>query len=161
VCERTFLYAQAIQDWTHYRDFVPHNSWSEDAARHLNGLTAKLREHQQEMKRPLLEPKDLRGAPLDPVDQRIEEYVKRALTRWLPAAYPESGAQTERTRETRSALRLIARLERQRHHDLWLSDLLAYSSSPDYPRAVAALARAVQANDDDETAIAQLNANEA
>lgn len=167
VCERLFLYAQAVEDWKHYLKVDPQGAWSEDAARRLKNLQAKLDEHQQEMTRPLLEPEDLSGARLDragllqEIDQKIEEYVKRAVTRWMPAAYPVAGANAERTRKTRSALRLLARLARQRHHDLWLSDLLANSSSPEYPRAVAALAKAVQANDDDETATAQLNADEA
>jgi CHAT domain-containing protein len=167
VCEKTFLYAQAVEDWKHYLKVDPQGAWSEDVARRLQNLQAKLDEHQQKMTRPLLEPEDLSAARLDrtsslqEIDQHIEEYVKRAVTRWLPAAYPVAGANAERSRKTRSTLRVIARLARQRHHDLWLSDLLANSSSPDYPRAVAALARAVQANDDDETATAQLNAEEA
>jgi CHAT domain-containing protein len=167
VCERLFLYAQAVQDWKHYLEVDPQGAWREDAFRRSKDLQAKLDEHQQAITQPLLEPEDLRGdrldraASLQEIDQRIEEYVKRGLTRWLPAAYPEGGANGERTRETRSALRVLARLARQWHHDPWLSDLLANSSSPDYPSAVAALARAVQANDDDETATAQLNADEA
>jgi CHAT domain-containing protein len=167
VCERTFLYAQAIEDWKHYLKVDPQGAWSEDAARQLKDLQTKLDKHQQKMTRPLLGPEDLSGARLDRagslqgIDQQIEEYVKLAVTRWLPAAYPEGDANAERTRETRSALWVIARLARQRHHDLWLSDLLANSSSPDYPRAVSALAKAVQANDDDNTTAAQLNAEKA
>jgi CHAT domain-containing protein len=167
VCERMFLYAQAVEDWKHYLKVDPQGAWSEDAARRLKNLQAKLDEHQQEMMRPLLKPEDLSGARLDragslqEIDQRIEEYVKRAVTRWLPAAYPVAGANAERTRKTRSALRLLALLARQRHHDPWLSDLLANTSSPDYPEAVAALARAVRANDDDDTTAAQLNAEKA
>jgi CHAT domain-containing protein len=167
VCEKTFLYAQAVEDWKHYLEVDPQGAWSEDAARRLKDLQAKLDEHQQKMTRPLLEPEDLRGVRLDhpgslqEIDRQIEEYVKLAVTQWLPTAYPGSGANAERTRETRSALRVLAGLARQQHHDLWLSNLLANSSSPEYPRAVAALARAVQANDDDETATAQLNAEEA
>ena len=167
VCERLFLYAQALEDWKHYLKVDPQGAWSEDAVRRLKELQAKLDQHQQKMTRPLLEPEDLIGARLNPaaaseeIDQRIEEYVKRAIIQWMPTAYPGSGANSERIRETRSALQVLARLARERHHDLWLSDLLANSSSPDYPRAVAALARAVQANDDDETATAQLKADEA
>lgn len=167
ICERTFLYAQAVQDWKHYLKVDPQGAWSEDAARRLKDLQAKLDEHQQAMTWSLLAPEDLSGARLDraallqEIDQRIEEYVKLAVTRWLPAAYPEGGANAEGTRENRSALRVIAHLARERHHDLWLSDLLADSSSVDYPKAVAALAKAVQANDDDNTTDAQLNADEA
>jgi CHAT domain-containing protein len=165
ICERTFLYAQAVHDWEHYLKVDPQGEWSEDAARRLKDLHAKLDEHQQELTRPLLAPKDLSGARshraalLREIDQRIEEYVKLAVMRWLPAAYPEGGANAEGTLANRSALQVIARLARQRHHDLWLNDLLASSSSADYPRAVADLAKAVQANDDDDTTNARLNAD--
>ncbi len=167
VCEKTFLYAQAVEDWKHYLKVDPQGAWSEDVARRLKDLQAKLDEHQQKMTRPLLEPEDLSGARLDrtgslqEIDQQIEEYVKRAVTRWLPAAYPVAGTNAERTRKARSALRLLALLARQRHHDPWLSDLLANTSSPDYPEAVAALARAVRANDNDNTTAAQRNAEKA
>jgi CHAT domain-containing protein len=167
VCERTFLYAQAVEDWMHYLKVDPQGAWREDAARRLKNLQAKLDEHQQEMTRPLLEPEDLSGARLDragslqEIDQHIEEYVKRAVTHWLPAAYPVASANAKQTRKTRSALWLLALLARQRHHDPWLNDLLANTSSPDYPEAVAALARAVRANDDDNTTAAQLNAEKA
>ena len=167
VCEKTFLYAQAVEDWKHYLKVDRQGAWSKDAARRLKDLQAKLDEHQQKMTRPLLEPEDLNGSRLDhaaarkEIDSRIEQYVKRAITEWLPTAYPVAAANAERNRKTRSALQLLALLTRQRHHDPWLSDLLAVSSSPDYPRAVAALAKAVQENDEDETAAAQNNAEEA
>jgi CHAT domain-containing protein len=167
VCERMFLYAQAVEDWKHYLKVDPQGAWSEDAARRLKNLQAKVDEHQQKMTRPLLEPEELSGAQLDraallhQIDQRVEEYVKLAATRWLPAAYPVARTNAERTRKTRSALQLLALLARQQHHDPWLSDLLANTSSPDYPEAVAALARAVRANDDDNTTAAQLNAEKA
>ena len=40
----------------------------------------------------------------------------------------------------------MADLTSQQHNDRWLSDLLGGSSAPNFPQAVAALARAVQAN---------------
>ena len=41
----------------------------------------------------------------------------------------------------------MADLTNQQHSDRWLSDLLGGSTSPSFPQAIAALARAIQAND--------------
>jgi CHAT domain-containing protein len=51
----------------------------------------------------------------------------------------------------------LADLTKQQHHDRWLSDLLRGSSSADFPPAVAALARAVKANEAGEYDVATEN----
>jgi CHAT domain-containing protein len=82
------------------------------------------------------------------IDQRIEEYLIEAVRSWLPQAFPETGAEGTVNADAgaRRALFLLADLTSRQHGDRWLADLLAGSSSPNFPRAVNALAGAVRAN---------------
>ena len=153
VAEQLHLYRQALDDAERYLEIDPHSQWADEASVRVTKLRAKLKEHDQSHATPLLSPAQLALSADNPslpaeVDQRVEEYLNNAVSTWLPQAYPERAGDADPA--ARPALFFLADLTRQQHGDLWLSDLLRGSSSENFPPAVAALARAVRANEKGE-----------
>ncbi len=154
VSEQLFLYRQAVDDWDHYLRLDSHSRWAEEARTRADAVRKKLQEHGGKIA-PLLSPAQVARADQSPdasaeIESRIEEYQHQAIVLWLPQAFPESKSReavvaADSSAET--ALFFLAELSRREHSDPWLSDLLRGSSSPDFPRAAAALARAVRADD--------------
>lgn len=162
VSEHLFLYQQTLEDWEHYLRLDPDSPWAKEARDRANVVRQRLKEHQSQAP-PLLSPAELvarfsSASPPSKVDQRIEEYLRQAVLSWLPEAFPEASANHTRTVADPNALRAIfflADLASQRHSDNWLGDLLRGSSTPHFPRALAALARAVQADSSGEYGVAR------
>lgn len=151
VAEHQFLYRQALEDWEHYLKLDSTSQWAEEARSHASAVRTKLKEHGQT--RPLLPPAEVGPAAMDSeVDGRVEEYLGEAVRKWLPAAFPESGAR-EADASAQRALFLLADLTSRQHGDRWLTDLLQGASAPRYRRAVAALARSASANDAGDYAV--------
>ncbi|HWZ83449.1 MAG TPA: CHAT domain-containing protein [Terriglobales bacterium] len=149
VGEQLHFYRQALDDTERYLKIEPHSGWATEAGARADRLRSKLEKHDQGQAAPLLSPPQLVASVSDPniglvVDQRIDEYLNEAAVTWLPEAYPQRAGTADPA--ARQALFFLADLTRQRHNDLWLSDLLRDSSSPNFPAAVAALARAARAN---------------
>jgi CHAT domain-containing protein/tetratricopeptide (TPR) repeat protein len=172
VAEHQFLYHQALDDWVHYLRLDANSQWGEEARNRANAIREKLKEHESNAT-PLLSPAQLADAAASAslsaslsseVDQRIEEYLHEAVRSWLPQAFPAGGANgTRATADPRAsqALFFLADLTSRQHGDLWLSDLLHGSSAPHFPQAVTALARAAQANDNDEFDVSRERAQRA
>jgi CHAT domain-containing protein len=149
VAERQFLYHQALDDWEHYLRIDPRSEWADEARQRADAVRAKLEKHSSRAT-PLMMPAQLLDSAGDSarrsaVDERIEEYLHDAVSLWLPSAYPVTASQADPA--ARQAIFFLADLTSQQHSDRWLSDLLVGSSSRNFPHAVAALARAVKAND--------------
>jgi CHAT domain-containing protein len=154
VAEHQFLYHQALDDWDRYLQVDPRSDWTGEAREAADRLRTKLKDHDASQVAPLLSPAQIATAAdaalgYDPnlrstVDARIEEYLSGAVRSWLPQAYPEKGAGDPAAQR---ALFFLADLTSQQHNDRWLSDLLRASSTHNFPQAVAALARSVNAND--------------
>jgi CHAT domain-containing protein/tetratricopeptide (TPR) repeat protein len=165
VAEHEFLYHQALDDWEHYLRVDPASEWTEEARNHANAVREKLKEHGSKAM-PLLSPAQVAvmatsarlGAE---VDQRVEEYLHEAVRSWLPQAFPEAKAHAEADPHAAQALFFLADLTTRQHGDLWLADLLRASSAPQFPQAVIALARAVQANDASDYGVSREQANRA
>lgn len=167
ICERMFLYTQAVNDWENYLRVDPQGEWAEEARTRLDALKRKLREQATSQAQPLLSPLEIAAAKpknadlSEEIDRRFEQYMDSAITDWLPRAFPDSTQQASNTDDLQSSLSLLADLAIQRHSDTWLSTLLSFSSSPGFAPAVAHLARAVQADNDGDNVNARLNAAEA
>jgi CHAT domain-containing protein len=153
VAEYLFLYQQAVDDWDHYLRVDSSSQWADEARHRADAVREKLKQHGSVA--PLLSPSQIGvgAATADfesEIDERIEEYLHEAVRAWLPQAFPEASANKEgsgRDPSAEQALFFLANLTSQRHGDQWLADLLHGSSSPNFPRAANALARAVKAND--------------
>lgn len=150
VAEHQFLFHQALDDWNHYLRVDPASEWSSEARKRADDLRTKVKEHDQSHATPLLTPSQIAAQTNSPalrtqLDQRVEEYLHEAILAWLPQAYPDNHAAPDPG--AAEALFFLADLTAQQHSDRWLSDLLAQSSSPNFPRAIAALAAAVKASD--------------
>jgi CHAT domain-containing protein len=150
VSEHQFLYHQALDDWEHYLRVDARSEWADEARKRADEVRKKLKKHDESHAAPLLTPAQVVAqansvnlrADMDP---RVEEYLHDAVRSWLPQAYPEPGAASDPS--AAQALFFLADLTAQQHGDRWLSDLLAGSSSPNFPQAVGALAHAVKGND--------------
>ncbi len=170
VAEHQFLYHQALDDWDRYLQVDPRSDWTGEAREASDRLRTKLKDHDASQAAPLLSPAHIAAAASadavsgdDPnlrstVDARIEEYLSNAVRSWLPQAYPEKGAADPAAQR---ALFFLADLTSQQHNDRWLADLLRGSSARTFPQAVAALAKAAQANDAGEYATTNLQAPQA
>jgi CHAT domain-containing protein/tetratricopeptide (TPR) repeat protein len=154
VSEHLFLYQQALDDWEHYLGVDAGSEWAGEARNRANAVREKLKEHGSLT--PLLSPVQVaamatgaspgsEGGQRSEVDQRIEEYLHEAIRSWLPQAFPATRANGDLS--ALQALFFLADLTSQQHGDRWLADLLHGSSAPQFPQAITALARAVQAND--------------
>jgi CHAT domain-containing protein/cytochrome c-type biogenesis protein CcmH/NrfG len=153
IAEHQFLYLQALDDWESYLKLDSTSQWAEEARNRADAVRAKLKEHESGLKL-LLTPEQVAkvssspsgedaGATSGDVDRRVEQYLDAAVRSWLPLAYPEHGAGDPNAQR---ALFFLADLTAQNHKDRWLSDLLARSPDPRFPRAAAALAQASLAN---------------
>ena len=163
VAEHQFLYHQALADWDRYLQVDPRSDWAGEARDAAERVRTRLKEHDASQAAPLLSPAQIAASADDPnlrstVDARIEEYLSGAVRSWLPQAYPEKGAADP---SAQRALFFLADLTGQQHNDRWLSDLLRGSSSLNFPQAVAALARAAQANDAGEYSTTNVQASQA
>jgi len=151
ICERIFLYTQAVNDWEHYLRVDPTGEWAASARQHLEALRNKLKEHQTSSSRPLLEPSEFAMAVnseklKDTVESRVEDYMDLAVREWLPKAYPLAPSYGSGQNESRAALDFLAKVAFEKHGDPWLSDLLSHSSLRSFAPAVAALSQSLQAN---------------
>jgi CHAT domain-containing protein len=154
VAEHQFLYHQALDDWDRYLQVDPRSDWTGEAREAADRLRTKLKDHDASQAAPLLSPAQITAAADaasgdDPnlrstVDARIEEYLSGAVRSWLPQAYPEKEVGDPAAQR---ALFFLADLTSQQHNDRWLSDLLRGSSARNFPQAIAALARAINATD--------------
>ncbi len=172
VAEHQFLYHQALDDWDRYLQVDSRSDWTGEAREAADRLRTKLKDHDASQAAPLLTPAQIAtsiaaSADLasgdDPnlrstVDARIEEYLSSAVRSWLPQAYPEKGAADPAAQR---ALFFLADVTSQQHNDRWLADLLRGSSARNFPQAVAALAKAAQANDAGKYATTNVQAPQA
>jgi CHAT domain-containing protein/tetratricopeptide (TPR) repeat protein len=166
ICERIFLYTQAVNDWEHYLRVDPAGEWADSARRHLDALRGKLKEHQINSSRPLLNSFELATATnskklQDTMDTRVEDYMNLAVRDWLPKAFPSAASYGSGQNESRAALELLAKVALEKHEDSWLSDLLAHSTPRSFTPAVAALSQSVQANRAGDYVAAQHSAKRA
>ncbi len=157
VGEQLHLYRQSLDDAERYLQIDPHSQWATEATDRVNSIRATLKKHDQSHMTPLLSPAQLVMSAGNPnlsseVDQRIEEYLNDAVISWLPQAYPETASKADPA--AKQALFFLADLTSQQHNDRWLSDLLRGSTSASFPPAVAALARAIRANEAGEYKVA-------
>jgi CHAT domain-containing protein len=101
---------------------------------------------------------------LSEVDERVEDYVDRALQDWLPAAFPTGGdsRSNDFAAQNLNALKRLAGVLSSRHQDRWLNDLLGASRSADFSMGLYHLARAVAANShgDPESALSEARQSE-
>jgi CHAT domain-containing protein len=162
VSEHQFLYHQALDDWDRYLRVDPRSQWAGEARDAAERVRTKLKAHDASQAAPLLSPAQIAASADDStlssiVDARIEEYLSDAVRSWLQQAYPDREAADPAAQQ---ALFFLAELTIQQHNDRWLSDLLLGSSAPNFPHAVAALARAVQANDAGEYSMTNVQASQ-
>jgi CHAT domain-containing protein/tetratricopeptide (TPR) repeat protein len=160
ISEHMLLYTQAEADWEHYLRLDPHGDWAEEARRHLGALRDKLKKHEDSSTVPLLSPAVLarstdRAQVLNTVDRRFEEYLHVVLRDWLPQAYPLKMAGPKERNDTSVAVGFVASVANSEHKDHWLHDLLANSTAPTFPAALAALSGAVKATDRGDYASSQ------
>ncbi len=94
VNEKMFLFHQAVEDWTHYLRVAPKGEWADEATRHLEAVRKKLAEQEARAAEPLLDPGMLfhetassNQQASDILDHRSEDYLDRAIRKWLPAAF--------------------------------------------------------------------------
>jgi CHAT domain-containing protein/tetratricopeptide (TPR) repeat protein len=166
VCERLFLYKQAIDDWEHYLRVDPQGSWADEARRHLEEMKGRLRHRENSRAEPLLTPSEIAEAGADDpavmrrIDERIEDYVSVASMDWLPKAYASDESVSGSRSELIRSVEEIAEVSKQKHSDLWLQDLLAGATFRGYGSAVALLSSAVRTNDAAETAKARAFSNQ-
>jgi len=97
VDEKIFLFHQAVEDWSHYLKIAPKGEWADEATQHLDAVRKKLAEQKARAAEPLLDPDTLfretasnNGQAGDILDRRSEEYLDRAIRKWLPIAFPKS-----------------------------------------------------------------------
>jgi CHAT domain-containing protein len=153
IAERMYLYAQALEDWEHYLRIDHSGSWAAEAQQRLDALKKKLKEREQGLAEPLLQPGELARADLGDsilrasIDQRLEDYYHLVLTDWLPRAYPGSAGRGPETDDIRKALSVLAGVAVAENRDRWLADLLVSAPADQFPHAVAALSETIRAND--------------
>jgi CHAT domain-containing protein/tetratricopeptide (TPR) repeat protein len=146
-CEQIFLYTQAIDDWEHYLQVDPQSEWSDEARKRLSAVKEKIKQHSQNQAEPLLSPSEfvqLAGRDDKSVlDSRAEDYLDRSIEQWLPAAFSSPGTGDSTNLQ---AVQFLANILVSRHHDYWLSDLLAKSASARFVEAIHSLSDALSAN---------------
>jgi len=160
VSEHLFLYQQALDDWERYLRVDPGSQWADEARNRADAVREKLKEHSGGAT-PLLSPAQVAAMAASAslgseVDRRIDEYLHEAVRSWLPQAFPATRANGDAS--GLQALFFLADLTSQQHNDRWLADLLHGSSAPNFPQAVGALARAVQANEAGEHGVSRQQA---
>jgi CHAT domain-containing protein/tetratricopeptide (TPR) repeat protein len=164
-CERMFLYTQAVDDWEHYLRVDPEGKWSDDARRRLTALKKKVQQHQESQSEPLLSPAEIAkagtnsGPTAQKIDERIEDYLRVAITDWLPHTFPAESEQP--SFEARTALSVLAEITRKNHGDTWLADLLNDRTSGQFPAGIKALAASLRANERGDYSEGQRSAHSA
>src|SRR6185437_3002862 len=164
-CERLSLYTQAVDDWKHYLQVDPRGEWADEARKGLSAVQERLENRNQSLSEPLLSATQMARAEstesilVGRVDGRIEDYLKLAITNWLPAAY--GGSQRPQSREAQSALAALSSITRKLHHDDWLTDVLSHAGAHQFGSAADALANAVRANERGDYSEGRESAHEA
>jgi CHAT domain-containing protein/cytochrome c-type biogenesis protein CcmH/NrfG len=167
VCERMLLYTQAKADWEHYLQIDPRGEWADDARKHLAAIQEKLNKREMDKAEPLLSPAEIAQGDinnpvfLDKVNDSLEDYLRLAITEWLPNAYVQRRETTNAKSNFRAALKILAEVAKEKHDDPWFADLLSGATSPGFDSAVERLSKAVLANDKADTDSAHKYASEA
>jgi CHAT domain-containing protein/tetratricopeptide (TPR) repeat protein len=151
VCEKIFLYTQAVDDWEHYLRVDPQSDWAEEARKRLAAVKEKLKEREKTLAEPLLTPEEITHAGTndainrETINRRVEDYLRLAVADWLPKAFsnPTSG----QSRDAKTALAFLATITQERHADYWLADLLSHTSGVQFRAAISALANSIRANE--------------
>jgi|GEM_PF-1088133 len=175
ISEKMFLYQQAINDWQHYLQIDRSGEWAQEASQHLNSLQKKLVDHERSINEPLLQSRNFvedsgvspKAQLGDLLDNKVEEYVGRAIREWLPVAFPplaRSGealksnggyahssqypdrSSSQESHAALEALKILSSVLITKHDDHWLSDLMGATQSTRFPAAIRALQQAVSAN---------------
>lgn len=151
VAERLLLYPQAIRDWQSYLAEDATGAWAAVARQHLAADQKKVETHDRSYARPLLPPAAYAAAAArgdSSLAERDEAYLERALTAWLPAAFPAGDCREHAPAEPRRALAALATRLANGHHDPWLEDLLRESdrAGSRFAAGIGELARAEAAN---------------
>ena len=153
--EKMFMYREAAKDWEHYLTVGDQADWQEEAKKRLEKVRRILNDHDRGLSLPLLNPSEFleRVSRSDhqtwqTVDLRIERYLDEAVQNWLPNAFEAAGREKRGNPDDRSedALFTLAAILTARHHDEWLSDILASKNSPTLAIAIQELANAVREN---------------
>jgi CHAT domain-containing protein/tetratricopeptide (TPR) repeat protein len=143
-------YAQAMEDWQNYLRVDPHGEWADDARKRVAAVRQRVEPREKSLSEPLLTPQEIsrigtqNEALQDKVDARVEDYLRLAVTDWLPRAFSDQGPTS--SSDNYRALTFLAAFTQKRHHDTWLGNLLDQSSGVDFSSAIKALASSVQAN---------------
>jgi tetratricopeptide (TPR) repeat protein len=148
--EEVFLYAPAVDVWQHYLRIDPEGDWSAEARERLTKVEQKLKQRENSLSEPMLQPEDIAGAEAnsrleEKIDERIEEYLKVATKEWLPKAFPGPGY--EPSREASTALNRLSAIVVRRHNDLWLADLLGHSGGSQFSAATRLLSESIKSNE--------------
>jgi CHAT domain-containing protein len=150
VCERMFLYTQAVDDWNHYLLVDREGPWANDARARLEELRTKIKEHNQgssTLPWTASEVASLGLGDRNQLNSRMEDYLNVVVRRWLPEAFPSQGSKSQTREQTKAGLAVVADVERGQHQDTWLGDLLADTRSAEFPGAIKALSAGARAND--------------
>jgi CHAT domain-containing protein/cytochrome c-type biogenesis protein CcmH/NrfG len=164
-CERLFLYTQAVDDWQHYLRVDAQGDWSNDARTRLAALQEKIKQHDKSQNEPLLTPGEIAKAGADDagvqenIEKRVEEYLRVAITDWLPLAFPSRAGQS--SAEARAALAELADITRKKHTDNWLKDLLEGPAGAQLPSGIEALSASLRSNDTGDYSAARTHAHRA
>jgi CHAT domain-containing protein/tetratricopeptide (TPR) repeat protein len=152
---RLYLYKQSIEDWHRYLSLDASGEWSDEAEQRLSEVQEIVDAHDKRTKAPLLTPAEFVQTvdTADPktweaVEPRIEEYLSVAIKDWLPAAFPVVG-KVAASVQSKQALGTLAVILKERHGDLWLTDLLLATASPSFGLAADALKKAAIADNAD------------
>jgi CHAT domain-containing protein/tetratricopeptide (TPR) repeat protein len=150
--ERLFLFKQCFEDWEHYLRLDPSGEWAEEARERFIRAKGQFTAHERRIHQSLLTPAEFVQSvdPSNPqtwvrVEPRVEEYLTRAITDWLPRAFP-ADHKIPTSLDARRALATLAIILHKRHGDTWLGDALVSHPTIRFGEAVAALGRAFTAD---------------
>jgi CHAT domain-containing protein len=160
--ERLQLVEQAAKDWEKYLQIDPKSEWANEARQRLRALQGKIKNSSAT---PHAEPDpmlaahilEVRESDLSPNLQSWpasldEDYLDIAVARWMPALAAiaeQSPAAAARSQELGALTRLSQSLL-LRHHDNWLTDVLAAPRSQQVLDGWNQLALAVRLNSSGE-----------
>jgi CHAT domain-containing protein/cytochrome c-type biogenesis protein CcmH/NrfG len=147
------LYEPAIEDWSHYIRIDPTSDWSKEARKKLAEAQDNVKNKKSSLLAPLLRPGDASERPsaelAREMEDRVEDYLELSRKEWLPRAFPQNPQQRADT-DIRRLLEVLAQVTRDRHDDLWLTDLLNTPGKLKFNEAVSHLAaskKAIEAGD--------------
>lgn len=142
------LYEPAVEDWNHYLRIDPAGDWSNEARKNLDEVQDKVKNKKSSLQTPLLAPTQSSQRTFaelkQEIEPRAEEYLQVSGKEWLPRAFPED-SRALASEDALKLLEILARVTRDRHDDLWLSDLLDTPHKPGFNVAVNHLAAAKKA----------------